>query len=261
PVGAVTAVTLSAGLPSNFNLFAGIQTGVPIITLPIKIHLENPALGPSCFIGSDQNPILLNPENTDLSSAISIGGFFGFDPTGVPDLAGADGSLQITGGVQGDDTFAVPGAEGCGPNGDGSLDAVVNAVVGLPSPPGSNHLVLADAASALAFPGGALFGGTVETGQQFAADWPVGVGQEANLTRNRGCAACAAGGASVTLAWGADAVVVTRARRPCRFAGPGERRVRAVSDRPQPRRARPPSRPGLAARPAGRARRAAHARA
>jgi len=84
PVGVVTAVTESAGLPSNFNLFARIQTGVPIITLPIKIHLQNPALGPSCFIGSDQNPILLNPENTDLSNAKSIGGFFTFDPTGVP---------------------------------------------------------------------------------------------------------------------------------------------------------------------------------
>jgi NAD(P)-dependent dehydrogenase (short-subunit alcohol dehydrogenase family) len=31
--------------------------------------------------------------------------------------------------------------QGCGPNGDGSLDAVVNAVVGLPSPAGANHLV------------------------------------------------------------------------------------------------------------------------
>src|SRR5262249_32197874 len=119
PVGVVTAVTESAGLPSNFNLFARIQTGVPIITLPIKIHLQNPALGPSCFIGSDQNPILPNPENTDLSNAKSIGGFFTFDPTSVPDVAGADGSLLITGAVQGDDTFVVPGAEGCGPNGAG----------------------------------------------------------------------------------------------------------------------------------------------
>jgi hypothetical protein len=177
PVGVVTAVTQSAGLPSNFSLFAGIQTGVPIITIPIKIHLENPALGPSCFIGSDQNPILLNPENTDLSNAISVGGFFAFDRTGVPDLAGTDGSLLITGGVQGDDTFAVPGASGCGPNGDGSLDAIVNAVVGLPSPAGSNHLVLSDAASALAFPQGLFAGGSVGTGQQFADDWHVGFGQ------------------------------------------------------------------------------------
>jgi sugar lactone lactonase YvrE len=170
PVGAVTAVTQSAGNPSDFNLFAGISTGVPIITLPIKIQLQNPALGPNCFIGSDQDPIVLHPENTDLSNAISIGGFFTFDPNGTPNLAGPLSGLVITGGVQGDDTFAVPGASGCGPG--GSLDVAVNAVVGLPSPSGNNHLVLQDAASSLAFP--ATFG---TNGQQFAADWHVGFGQ------------------------------------------------------------------------------------
>ena len=87
------------------------------------------------------------------------------------------GRSRSPGAVQGDDTFAVPGAHGCGPNGDGSLDAVVNAVVGLPSPAGSNHLVLDDAASSLAFPGGLFSGGGIETGQQFADDWHVGFGQ------------------------------------------------------------------------------------
>jgi hypothetical protein len=99
---------------------------------------------------------------------------FSFDPTGVPDLVGVDASLLITGGVQGDDTFAVPGAEGCGPNGDGSLDAVVNAVVGLPSPSGSNHLLLEDASSGLAFPASVLSGQGARNGQQFADDWHVG---------------------------------------------------------------------------------------
>src|SRR5262249_24436489 len=74
PVGPVTAVTKSAGTPSNFNLIAGIETGVPIITVPIKIQLENnPTLGPNCSIGSDQNPIVLNPVNTDLSNAKIVG--------------------------------------------------------------------------------------------------------------------------------------------------------------------------------------------
>jgi sugar lactone lactonase YvrE len=176
PVGTVTAVTQSAGTPSDFNLFAGISTGVPIIALPIKIHLQNAALGPSCFIGSDQDPIVLHPENTDLSNAESIGGFFTFDPDGTPNLAGVDASLQITGAVQGDDTFAVPGAQGCGPNGDGSLDPLVNAVVGVPSPAGSNQLVLDDAASGLGFTASFLFGQEARTGQQFAADWHVGFG-------------------------------------------------------------------------------------
>jgi hypothetical protein len=35
----VTATIESAGVPSNFNFIAGIETGVPIITIPIKIHL------------------------------------------------------------------------------------------------------------------------------------------------------------------------------------------------------------------------------
>jgi hypothetical protein len=175
PVGTVTAVTTSAGNPSDFDLFAGIQTGVPIITLPIKIQLQNPALGPSCFIGSDQDPIVLHPQNTDLSNAKSVGGFFAFDPNGTPDGAGPDESLLITGEVQGDDTFAVPGASGCGPNGDGSLDPVVNAVVGLPSPSGNNQLVLDDASSALAFSFNALTG-QIENGQQFANDWHTGFG-------------------------------------------------------------------------------------
>jgi hypothetical protein len=176
PVGVVTAVTQSAGTPSDFNLFAGIQTGVPIITLPIKIQLQNPALGPNCFIGSDQDPIVLHPQNTDFSNAQSIGGFFLFDPNGMPNLVGADGSLLITGAVQGDDTFAVPGAHGCGPNGDGSLDPVVNAVVGLPSPSGNNHLVLQDAASGLGFPQVVLTGQNPVSGAQFSADWHTGFG-------------------------------------------------------------------------------------
>jgi hypothetical protein len=169
PVGPVKAVTESAGTPSNFCLLCGIEADQPIITIPIKIQLENPALGPNCTIGSRQNPILLNPQNTDLSNAKSAGGFFSFDSNGVPDSTpGPDGALLATGLVQGDDTFAVPGATGCGPN--GSLDAVVDGVAGVPSPSGSNHLVLDDASSGLAFPENG------EGGQAFANDWHVAFG-------------------------------------------------------------------------------------
>jgi DNA-binding beta-propeller fold protein YncE len=164
----VTATVESAGLPSNFNFIAGIELGVPIITIPIKIHLESlPGaavdLGPSCFIGSDQAPILLNPENTDLSNAQTK--FEMFDPDGTPDPNGTLETIVVTGAVQGDNTFAVPGAQGCGPNGDGSLNAAVNAVVGLPSPTGSNHLVLDDAGSFIAAP---ING---QTGVEFSAEW------------------------------------------------------------------------------------------
>jgi hypothetical protein len=76
----------------------------------------------------------------------------------------------VSGAVQGDNTFAVPGATGCGPNGDGSLNGVVDVVAGLPAPSGTNDLVLDDASSALA----ALTNG--ENGQQFATDWHTAFG-------------------------------------------------------------------------------------
>jgi DNA-binding beta-propeller fold protein YncE len=168
PVGPVTAVTESAGAPSNFCLFCGIAADQPIVTIPVKIQLKNSTLGPNCFIGTDQNPILLNPQNNDLSNAKSAGGFFSFDSNGVPDVAGPDGAILVTGLVQGDDTFAVPGASGCGQN--GSLDSVVDATAGVPSPSGSNHLVLDDGSSGVAFPENG------EGGQAFANDWHAAFG-------------------------------------------------------------------------------------
>jgi hypothetical protein len=168
PVGSVTAVTESAGRPSNFCLFCGIEADQPIITIPIKIHLQNSVLGRNCFIGSNKDPILLNPENTDLSNARSVGAFFSFHSNGTPDAAGPDGALLVTGLVQSDDTFAVPGATGCGAH--GSLNGLVDSVAGVPSPSGDNHLLLDDGSSGLALPENG------EGGQAFANDWHVAFG-------------------------------------------------------------------------------------
>jgi hypothetical protein len=169
----VTATVESAGTPSNFDLLAGLQTGMPILTLPIKIHIESlPGaavdLGPSCFIGSDADPIVLHPENTDITNAMLS--LSNFDPTGAPDPNGPLQVLTVGGVIQGDNTFAVPGANGCGPNGDGSLNAIVNLAAGLPSPSGSNHLVLDDASNALALPANG------QDGQVFSDDWHVAFG-------------------------------------------------------------------------------------
>jgi hypothetical protein len=165
--GAVTATVENAGTPTNFNPLAGISIGTPIITLPIKIHLESQvlALGPNCFIGSDQNPILLNPATTDISHA-SLNQIT-FDPNGVPNPNGPVSALEISGTVQGDNSFAVPAATGCGTN--DSLDGVINGFGGLPSPAGKNHLVLDDASSDLALVSG-------QSGQQLANYWHIAFG-------------------------------------------------------------------------------------
>ena len=88
--------------------------------------------------------------------------FSALDPLGPLEL------IQVSGAVQGDDTFAVPGATGYGPS--DSLDAAVNAVAGVPSPSGSNHLALDDATSSLLAP---VAG---QNGQTFANQWHIAFG-------------------------------------------------------------------------------------
>ncbi len=138
----VTAAAELADTPSSFDLFAGESTGVPIFTLPVKIHLQNPLLGSSCYIGSGQEPIVLRPEGVTKGSVSP----FVEDPNGY-----AAGFFSIAGATQGDSTFAVPGASGCG----GALlsavvDEALNLKQGLPSPAGKNDLVLDESTSNVA---------------------------------------------------------------------------------------------------------------
>lgn len=144
-LNAVTAVLESAGTPSNFSLGAGLNSGIPIITVPVKIHLENPLLGSDCFIGSGSNPILLQPENVTTPTIQ----FERFDGNGTPDATnGVMSSIFSTGGTQGDNTAAIPRASGCGLL--GILNLAVDLKVGLPSASGNNSLVLNNASTYLA---------------------------------------------------------------------------------------------------------------
>jgi hypothetical protein len=156
----VTATVVPAGEPSNFNLGAGLTTGVPIVTLPVRIKLANPLLAPGCTIGTDSDPIVLRPENTTTPSiTLGLG-----DLDGTPNEMGA--LVNITGvSTQGDDSFAAPGATGCGLA--GLVDLAINAKVGLPSPAGNNSLVLNNGASSVIAEANQ---GPV-TGQQFSDGW------------------------------------------------------------------------------------------
>jgi hypothetical protein len=137
----ITAVVQPAGSPSGFSLAAGLSEGVPIITVPVKIQLQNPLLGSDCYVGSNSNPILLTPENL---TAPTIGGEF-FDANGTPDPNGVMESIASTGGTQGAGSAAIPGATGCGLL--GLLDGAVDLKVGLPSPAGKSSFTLDDASS------------------------------------------------------------------------------------------------------------------
>jgi hypothetical protein len=136
----VTATIESVNSPSDFQLLAGTTTGVPIVTLPVRIHLQNPLLGDKCYIGSSSNPIVLRPQNVTLPEV----GTEAFDANGTPNPDGVMGRINLVGANQGDSTFAVPGASGCGL---GLLDWAVNLKTALPAASGKNSLTLNSAAT------------------------------------------------------------------------------------------------------------------
>jgi hypothetical protein len=143
PLNRVTATIQSAGAPTDFNLGAGVGTGAPIITLPVKIKLDNPFLGTTCFIGTNANPIVLKPANLTRPT----GKVVRFNADGTANTTGQMGYLSLSGAAQGDSTFAVPKSSGCGLF--GILSGAVDLKQGLPSAAGSNSLVLNDAVTNL----------------------------------------------------------------------------------------------------------------
>ncbi|MFI1956899.1 hypothetical protein ACH46L_03155 [Streptomyces althioticus] len=135
----ITATMESVGAPYDFNQTAGVLTDMPIVALPVRIHLENPLLGSKCYIGTAADPIVLLPENRNYPDF----GMTFFQGDGTTDPAGEMSRIDLTGAVQNDSTFAVPAASGCGLN-IGLINAAVNAKTGLPSPAGNNSLTLND---------------------------------------------------------------------------------------------------------------------
>lgn len=138
----VTATVEIAGSASSVKLNALnllIASGTAL-SLPAKIKLDNPFLGSSCYIGSNSNPVALNfttgttsppPPNKPI--------------TGNPGTASenAGGTLvTFSGGKLVNNSYAAPGANGCGGLFSFLIDPFVNSIVGLPSAAGTNTAVL-----------------------------------------------------------------------------------------------------------------------
>jgi hypothetical protein len=139
----VTATVELAGSASSvklsiLNTILGSGTA---LSMPVKVKLDNPFFGSSCYIGSNSNPIKLNvtsgttsppPPNTPISG--SPGELVGLEEG----LIIADKNNKLV-----DNSFAAPGANGCG----GLLfswavDPLVESIVGVPSPAGTNTAIL-----------------------------------------------------------------------------------------------------------------------
>jgi hypothetical protein len=147
---AVTWTLESAGVLTNFNLFAGLGVGVPFSTTPVRVHLQSRLLGDDCYIGSEAEPIITLPANLELPSVA----FIHFEANGT--LITTEGEEKpgellaiVTHSPQeGASAFTVPAASGCGFR--GFYDQAIDSKVGLPSSASTNSLVFKEAVSSLA---------------------------------------------------------------------------------------------------------------
>jgi hypothetical protein len=109
------------------------------LTLPVKVHLENPFLGSSCYVGSSSNPIILHlttgttsPPEPNKPISGKVGEILAKDEFNL---------LEIRNNTLVDNAFAAPEATGC----DGILsfliDPIINSKLGLPSAAGHNTAI------------------------------------------------------------------------------------------------------------------------
>ncbi len=122
---------------SESNVARKENTG---LKLPVKIHLENPFLGSSCYVASNGSPIIWN-----LTSGVTT------PPAGFESIEGSSGTtkaleggriLQLNGNKLVENNWSSPGASGCGGLFSFILDPIVNAAAGLPAGAGTNVAIL-----------------------------------------------------------------------------------------------------------------------
>jgi hypothetical protein len=136
--------TLELAKPANEVLLSELhlaeEEGVAL-KMPAKIHLENPFLGGSCYVGSASNPIML-----ELTTGVTA------PPAPNKPITGSAGVfefleegrvLRTKGASLVDNAWSAPSANGCG----GFLfeliiNPIINLSVGLPSEAGHNAAVL-----------------------------------------------------------------------------------------------------------------------
>jgi hypothetical protein len=123
---------------SENNLAGEVGTA---LQLPVKFHLENPFLGPNCYVGSSANPVIWNLTSGTTSPP---------GPNKPITGSGGEGEflegfkiVKLKGNVLVDNAWAAPGTTGCGgPLVELALDPVINVSAGLPAAAGKNTAVL-----------------------------------------------------------------------------------------------------------------------
>jgi hypothetical protein len=137
----VNATTELAGPASEIGLTLTNELreeGVAL-SMPVRVHLENPLLGKGCYIGSSVEPIVFNLTTGTTSPPPPnkpINGSFGF-------LSQKDNFefIEVAEHVQVDNAFPAPEAMGCGGPFSSFIDPLIDGKIGLASPAGYNTII------------------------------------------------------------------------------------------------------------------------
>lgn len=141
-VTATTELAATATNPAILNLAALVEEKGTAITLPVKVHLKNPLLGESCFIGSEAHPIQLHLTDGTTSPPEPNKPIKGKLGEPVSELEKGFESVAITKNSLVDNAFAAPSSEGCGGFFSFLIGPIINAKIGLPSAAGHNTAIL-----------------------------------------------------------------------------------------------------------------------
>lgn len=110
------------------------------LKMPVKIHLENPFLGKSCYVGSSGSPVkfelttgVTSPPgpNTPISGK-----------TGEVEFLEKARILRLKGAELVDNSWSAPAASGCGGILSFLVNPIINGQIGLPATSGKNTTIL-----------------------------------------------------------------------------------------------------------------------
>jgi hypothetical protein len=141
-VTATTELVANMSNPAILELAALAFEEETALTLPVRVHLSNPLLGESCYIGSETHPIQLHLTTGTTAPPLpnkpikgKAGKFSEEEEKGHSITVVKENTLV-------DNAFAVPAAEGCGGFFSFLINPIVNAKLGLPLAAGHNTAIL-----------------------------------------------------------------------------------------------------------------------
>jgi hypothetical protein len=130
--GMIQITTELAGDIRDLDIWAVLGEPGTAFELPLKLHLQGANLGSDCYIGSNDEPIVVVFKGVSTPSNLVIQGDPNGFNVGVIELEGInlEGTLLST-----------PGATGCGVDGQ-SLDALIESAIGLAASEASSKIML-----------------------------------------------------------------------------------------------------------------------